>query len=38
MSVAKAIVQKRDARRLQSSDDSMCGELIVLEGLFKTVN
>ena len=38
MSVAKTMVQKNDARRLQSSDDPMCGDAIELEGLFKIVH
>jgi hypothetical protein len=38
MSVAKAMVQKNDARRLQSSDDPFCGEEIVIEPLFRTLH
>jgi hypothetical protein len=38
MSVAKALVRENEARRLQSSDDSMCGEPIVIEGLFKVIH
>jgi hypothetical protein len=36
MSVAKTIVQKNDARRLQSSDDPWCGDVIMIEALFRT--
>jgi hypothetical protein len=38
MSVAETMVRENEARRMQSSDDSMCGELIAIEGLFKTVH
>jgi hypothetical protein len=38
MSVAKTMVQENDARRVHSSDDPLCGDVIVLEGLFKTVH
>jgi hypothetical protein len=38
MSEAQTMVRENEARRVQSSDDSMCGEPIVLEGLFKVVN
>jgi hypothetical protein len=36
--VAEAMVRENEARPVQSSDDSMCGEPIVVEGLFKIVN
>src|SRR5450759_4661190 len=35
MSLAQTMVRKNDARRVQSSDDPLCGEAIVVEGLFK---
>ena len=38
MSVAQMLVQKNDARRVQSSDDPLCGEAIVVEGLFKIIH
>jgi hypothetical protein len=38
MSVARMLVQKNDVRRVQSSDDPLCGEEIVLEGLFKIIH
>jgi hypothetical protein len=38
MSLAQTMVQKNDARRVQSSDDPLCGEAIVVEGLFKIVH
>jgi hypothetical protein len=37
-SVAKEMVSENEARRLQSSDDPMCGERIVIEGLFKVLH
>jgi hypothetical protein len=38
MSVAQMLVQKNDVRRVQSSDDPLCGEEIVVEGLFKIIH
>src|ERR1700694_268198 len=38
MSVAKTMVREIDARRMQSRDDSMCGDPIALEGLFKVIH
>jgi hypothetical protein len=38
MSAAKTLVRENEARRVQSSDDSMCGEPIVIEGLFKVIH
>jgi hypothetical protein len=38
MSVAKTMVQENDARRVHSSDDPLCGDVIGLEGLFKIVH
>src|ERR1700676_1234787 len=38
MSVAITMVRENEARPLQSSDDSMCGDLIAIEGLFKVIH
>ena len=38
LSKARAMVRQNEARPVQSSDDSMCGEPIVVEGLFKIIH
>jgi hypothetical protein len=38
MSVAKTMIRENEARRVQSSDDSMCGEPIVIERLFRVIH
>jgi hypothetical protein len=37
-SIAREMVRKNEARRMQSSNDPMCGEPIEIEGLFKAVH